>query len=143
MTISEHSLAATVRRLAARPQGVHCSDPALAGWSTDLYATTAYKLALRGEIHRAKISHRNVRYYTDKAEALRCEQRAASMRKTGFVSDRQTLDHRVRAWGDAKMVITDKTVFTQCPSYTPRFQAVELPGIAGGNQRGRVLREGL
>lgn len=37
----------------------------------------------------------------------------------------------------AKVVITSQTKVTICPPWKPRFQAVELPHIHSGNQRGR------
>lgn len=39
---------------------------------------------------------------------------------------------------DAKVVMTPQTKVTICPPWHPRFQAVDLPGIHAGNQRGRI-----
>lgn len=130
-------------KLAARECGVATSDLELKGYTTTQVGQQANRMVEAGRLFKAKFTHRSVRWYTD---AGRAEHAVANHVK----SSRQVGGNRVnvdrlddyrsfkRMAAAGEMVITEKTIFTQCPNYVPRFQAVDLPGLYAGNQRGRV-----
>jgi hypothetical protein len=132
-------LTAVILRLAATGPGCHSSDPALNGWTTQQVCVRAGKLIDDGRLHRVKFAHRNVRYYATKAQVDHVLKNLRVTSKAPAIHRQDQAEARNRAdWANAEMVITDKTVFTQCPGYQPRFQEIELPRFYGGNQRGRV-----
>jgi hypothetical protein len=131
--------------LAKRECGVASGDPALEGYTTAQIGQRGNQLVADGLLFRAKFSHRCVRFYTDMARA----QKAVENRKRGremmgekrVHKDRVSDNYYKQKLAALDMVITDKTVFTQCPNYAPRFAEIDLPKIYGGNQRGRVVPE--
>lgn len=139
-------LSAALRRLAARPQGVASSDPELAIWTIDRICNTGNTLVAKGELFKAKLGHKTVRFYASKVEAERVLQAAAKTRRLDGPDQGKPAHDQLRTrsaeWQAAEPRITPNTKVTFCPSYTPRFQAVDVPGIFGGNQRGRVVSHG-
>lgn len=115
-----------IRKLAARPQGMCSAD--IHEHSTARVGNTAIKMAARGELHRVKLSHFQVRWFTDplKADALRERVRL------GVNSYR--VDHRKEApWPDDAPVVTPDHVKVQyLPSFTPRYVESVFPFVHGG-----------
>jgi hypothetical protein len=137
---------AALRRLAARPQGVASSDPELASWTIDRICNTGNTLVAKGELFKAKLGHKTVRFYADKREAERVLKAAAKTRRLDGPDQGRPAHDQLRTrsaeWQAAEPRITPTTKVTLCPSYQSRFQAVVTPGIFGGNQRGRVVGHG-
>lgn len=109
----------------------------LVGVSDKAVYNRCRELEKAGQLHRAKISHRVVRWY-DSAE------------RAQTAMDRQHVDRSrvvaVACSGKPRMldqrsdgIITERTKFTVCPSHPPRFQGV-TGAVQFGLQRGRVTR---
>lgn len=126
-------------RLAARPAGVTTSHSEFADYTTVQVGNLANKLVAAGRLFRVKTGHKSVTFYANQADAERVQ--------AGRLFRQQPPKPAPKAAGAAHfagdMVITEKTKFTICPAWEPRFQATEILRVYGGNQRGRVLREAV
>lgn len=135
-------LTSLIVKLATRECGCHSSNQELRDYTTSEVCNAANKLVTRGVLFKAKLAHKEARYYADQARAQQVERNAAFSRKVPRFGKAAAAQHRHTQrldWLDADMVVTPDTVFTQCPNYSPRFQAVDTPNVYGGNQRGRVV----
>lgn len=126
-----------IRALAAREYGMTTND--VPGYTTTQVGTACFKLAARGVLHRVKLAHRSVRYFADPglADALRERVRSGLW---GHKGQRPGPIGSAPWPADAPAVETERTVYTVCPTFEPRFAEQTLP-IYGGNQRGRVMQE--
>lgn len=141
--MSDVGLGPLLMKLAHRECGVASDDPALIAFSTAQVGQRANRLVADGHLFKAKFSHRSVRWFGSLTRAAQAERNNEVTKKAGlfgkpFIESRRHMPGAARQDGD--MIITEKTIFTQCPGHTPRFQ--EMAVVArGGNQRGRVLQE--
>lgn len=129
-----------IRRMAGRMTGLGTDE--VIGYDRGPVGRLCNKLAARGELHRAKLGHKEVRFFTNpvfrdafmmEVEAARKEQ-AAAMHAAALADD-----GRRAPWpDDAPVVVPDHVIVVRCPSFEPRFEAFEPQGLYGGNQRGRV-----
>ena len=138
--MADVGLTPILMRLAATPAGCHSSHPDLAPFTPQQIGNQAKKLVHDGKLHLAKISHRNVRYFTDKALAEQCERNAK------ITSRAPKFGHADNALRKREMTVEPGVTyspdfkFTACPGWQPMFQAFDMPvSVYGGNQRGRVL----
>ncbi len=135
------ALTTLIVRLAAREVGCHSSNQELRNYTAGQIGGAASKLIARGVLFKAKVSHKDVRYYTSMERAAQVERNAAFTKKTGKFGRAAAAEHRHTSradWVGADMVVTPNTVFTQCPNWAPRFESIDTPNVYGGNQRGRV-----
>jgi hypothetical protein len=128
-----------IRRAASRKVGMLTSD--IADFTVHQVGLACFKMAAKGELHKVKLGRRAVRFFTDPllADALRERVRTeqARLAHLGVSSAAPS----AKAWPEgAEAVITEKTVFTQCPSFTPQHAGLcgNADHVYGGNQRGRV-----
>jgi hypothetical protein len=110
-----------VQLLASRDGGVSVSE--VSGYTAKQVRAAIWVLKQAGAVHTAKLSHRSVRYFTDKNVAQACEAKnrraTATDRPVSHVGKRNTVTHKSqRAWWpeDAPMVFTDATKITIAPS---------------------------
>lgn len=119
------SAAATIRQyvqlLASRDTGVSVSE--VSGYTAKQVRAAIWLLKQAGAVHVAKLSHRNVRYFTDKQAAQAYERRhrqaASHAQAVNHTGKKITMIHKSqRAWwpADAPMVFTDATKITVAPS---------------------------
>lgn len=143
------SIRLIVMELAARPGGMRNEDAA--GMRTDLARITTKtansmtsKLVERGLLFRAAVKRGYTRYFTDRAarDAYLLEN---GLKPAPLVENKPkhqraltVVPHRMRAhWAADEPVDYSHAVVTQCPNFTPRYEAVSYPGILGC-QRGRA-----
>jgi hypothetical protein len=118
------STASTIREyvqlLASRDTGVSVSE--VSGYTAKQVRTAIWVLKQAGAVHVAKLSHRSVRYFTDKQVAQAYERRHRQATSGGHavnhVGKKITMIHKSqRAWWDAEvpMVFTDATKITVAP----------------------------
>lgn len=96
-----------ILKLASRPQGFKASTHPI---NPRDYYTVCHRMCKAGELFAVKESHRHVTFYTDKrmAEALKPIRHASQV----SIKPRQNAE-----WSkDEPGIITDKTIFTKCPS---------------------------
>jgi hypothetical protein len=133
-------------RLAARPDGMHVSE--IQGEKERLRANTLIgKLVRRGVMHKGVVNRaNNVRYFSTARDRdvymARVEAQTAPTKSKGEAKVKVFLPHaglpRVIAnWPANEPVDYSHAKVTPCPNYTPRFQAVDYPGLLGC-QRGRA-----
>lgn len=137
------ALSTVILQLAARTVGVASDE--VPGHERRKVIRAVQKLVVRGKLHKYAISWRNVRYFTN--PALRDAYAKAA---NALASEREAAKRAAHArtgprapWlnspaGQVREVVTTTTRYTVCPPFTPRFEAIALPGFYGGNQRGRV-----
>lgn len=140
------SLSVVILRLAARTVGVASDE--VPGHERRKVIRAVQKLVIRGKLHKYAISWRNVRYFADPAlrdAYARAALALAAEREAGERAARaaQTRSGLRAPWLSTPPervveVVTAATVHTRCPAFTPRFEAIVLPGLYSGNQRGRV-----
>jgi hypothetical protein len=128
----------TIRKMARRTVGVRADE--VHGATTQQACVALQKLASRGEVHKLVIAHRHVRYFAHAAcrdaYLLQLQERQREVARMGVVS--KALGRRAPWTDDEPGIETEHTIYTPCPAFVPRFQAIELP-VYGGNQRGRVM----
>jgi len=118
------STASTIREyvqlLASRATGVSVSE--VSGYTAKQVRCAIWTLKIAGAVHVAKLSHRSVRYFTDKQVALAYERKHRQATSGGHavnhVGKKITMIHKSqRAWWDAQapMVFTDATKITVAP----------------------------
>lgn len=92
-------------------------------------------LAADGKLHKAKVSHRVVRWYdtAERAQAAVDMLHLDRARKVAYV-----VASTPRLLDQSPAVITEHTKVTVCPPFVPRFQTSSA--IQFGLQRGRVTR---
>lgn len=119
---NEPGLRTVLRELAQHPGGVHSSNPALARWDSSQIGKQARQLAKLGQLFSAKITRRNARYFsTAAARDAFVERYAATERRRGARVVYEAADRA--PWpADAPAVITERTRFTVCPAFVPRFR---------------------
>ena len=118
--------------MAGRPGGVSSTD--IPGLKSEDLSARCCGLVRRGVLFRAALGRGKTRYFASE-QAANAYQAANAQ-----IPDVTISQVGARAvWSkDAKEVITSKTKITICPPWQPRFQAVEIPHIHSGNQRGRT-----
>jgi len=134
-------LVALILKLAARECGCRSDDPAFAGYTSSQICNSANKQVMRGRLFKARLAHKDARYFTSK-------ERADAVTRNAEITRKMPRLHKVEAntaasregWATAEPVITKNTVFTRCPNYVPQFESFDIPNTYGGNQRGRVTR---
>ena len=109
-----------VQLLASRDTGVSVSE--VNGYTAKQVRTAIWVLKQAGAVHVARLSHRSVRYFTDKQVAQAYERKHRAATSGGHSVNRAgkkiTMIHRSqRAWwpADAPMVFTDATRITVAP----------------------------
>lgn len=131
MDIKEQILA-----LAKRPDGMQAAD--VEGFDSGYVSAKCHDMADKGLLHKVKVSHKRVRWYTDQGLAIQA-QREADARMVAEENKRIKLaGSKARFDADAKIVITSKTKITVCPPWKPRFEALGAGFILTANQSGRV-----
>lgn len=132
-----------LRKLISREGGFHSSELKGRDYTTTKILSVLKRLARQGEAFPAQLSHKHTRWYSTREAAEAALAKSRERQKQGFNSfvlgpnqNRTT----TREWQEAQPVVTDQTKVTICPPYRPRFQALEVPGLHGGLQRGRVAR---
>lgn len=118
--------------LAARTTGV--SSDEVPGLEAKDAGNRFAQLHRRGLLHKVVLGHKSRRFFTTTAArdvwVREHEAKQASARER-----LKCMPDRVgkAQWGpDDEAVITERTVFTACPNYTPRFQAHTLPFVHNG-----------
>lgn len=135
-----------ILNLARRPEGVHMTDFQVCT-PTYIYGLCR-KLAEEGLLIKTPLFGKYTRYFANQSDADAAKQlyakdtqpkpeAAPKLRKSdGDAKPAQTGFRK-----DAQVVFTDRTKFTQCPSYKPRFTAIETPFVHQANQAGRVVSQ--
>ena len=105
-----------VQRLASRPDGVCVAE--VTGFSATQIRAAIWHLTQAGALHRARLAHKVVRYFTDAQRAAEYERlhRRAPASPATTMGQRNNPTHKsMRAWWpeDAPMVITEKTKITR------------------------------
>jgi hypothetical protein len=108
------TIAATLIRLAARPEGVCSSD--VPGTSRQVALTVAMRLVGRGELFLARITRRESRFYTRIGAAASAE-REHSMPSVQVAP--------VKALTAAEVITPEGVKFTICPTPPQRFTALD------------------
>jgi hypothetical protein len=137
--VTKPGITALLRELCKRPQGVTTDDPAFGGVAFETIGNAITKLVRRGEIFRAKVSHKNVRYFNTADRAKAFLERASAAKQIIINPARSRMPP---GWDEAQPTRTDKTIFTVCKPWQPRYREIETPGLPqtfGGLQRGRVF----
>lgn len=108
MTETREAFRATLMQLASRPAGFSATEIADKRESRAAWAACE-RMVRDGTLHRVKYSPRDIRYYSDKrvADTLQPTAKPAIVLKPR---------EKARWDPDEPGIITDKTVFTQCPS---------------------------
>lgn len=120
-----------ILELAARPDGIGSAD--IPGILSSHLSARCCKMAREGVLFRAAKGRGTTRYFTSAEAAAKYDEKTSA----AAVTISQITARAV--WSkDAKTVITESTKVTICQPWQPRFQAVELPHIHSGNQRGRA-----
>jgi hypothetical protein len=144
MLVYEQGPTDVLRQLALEPQGFDSTASGLKPWTTYQIGQACERLRVQGELVKVKLSHKVVRFFGSqehlnawvKTRDLATGQKAAAASVTALSAIRA----RAPAdWAGVEGAITNATVRTFGPNYTPRFQSVELGHIHSGCQRGRVL----
>ena len=122
-----------LRELAQHPDGVHSSHPELAQWDTSKIGTQARRLVQMGQLFSVKVAHKDVRYLATAAGrdafVLAQESRALCAGRKALL---MPVTGRAPWPADAEPVVTERTVYTVCPSHAPRFQEHVIPFVHGG-----------
>lgn len=134
------SITQAVRRLASRTVGVASDE--VGGHTVHAVNRVCQKLVVAGHLHRAKTGPHSVRYFSNPvfrdAYMLHVDQENRE-RTAAARAARANGMHRA-PWADGTPAIVPAHVQVQvCPPFELRFESVELPGLYGGNQRGRML----
>lgn len=108
----------------------------LVGRSHNTVANRCEVLAAAGKLHKAKISHRVVRWY-DTAERAQAAMDKAHVDRSRMVAYASASKPRMLDQSSEGRITPD-TKYTVCPSHPPRYQA--MGAIEFGLQRGRVTR---
>lgn len=118
-------------QMAGRQGGIGSTD--IPGLKSEDLSARCCGLVRRGILFRGGSGRGKIRYFAT-AEAARAHDIENTKAPEVTISQRSA--HA--SWSkDAKVVITSSTKVTICPPWQPRFQAVDLPHIHSGNQRGR------
>lgn len=143
------SIRLIIMELAARPGGMRNEDAA--GMRTDNARITTKtansmtsKLVERGILFRAAVKRGYTRYF-DTAAARDAYLLENGIKPAPAVAPKAKVErkftaipHRIRAhWAPDEPVDYSRAVVTQCPNFTPRYEAVSYPGLLGC-QRGRA-----
>lgn len=132
-----------LRKLISRDDGFRSSELKGRDYTTTKILSVLKRLARQGEAFPVQLSHKNTRWYATQAAADAALAKSRERQKQGFTSfdyGHARLRTSSREWQEAQPVITPDTKISICQGYTPRFQALEMPGLHGGLQRGRVVR---
>ncbi len=121
--------------LAARPEGIKSCD--IPGMTMADVSTLCCTFVNRGLLYRAGAGRGKVRYFSTAKAALEFD---AATIKAG-VKTSPNPHSRATFSKNAETVFPPGYKVTPCPSYKPRFEAVELPFVFAGNSRGRVASE--
>jgi hypothetical protein len=100
-----------------------------------------WKMAAAGQLHRLKISAREVRFFTQVGlrDAMQ-RQLAAQELEVKAETPAWPEPRSVSPWpANMEAVVPSHVTVQVCPGYRPRCTEVELPRTYGGNQRGRVM----
>lgn len=125
------TVSAQILELASRPEGI--SSRCMQGMATEDLSARCCWMVKEGRLYRGGLGRGHVRYFTDEAAA-----KAYGAKQQPTLPTRPLPKLNAGFAKDAKVVITSDTKVTICPSYKPRFEARDLPGVMGANQRGRV-----
>jgi hypothetical protein len=144
--MSHIGLSDLLRVLSRRPEGFGSADAELQGYTAAAVGTAARRMIMQGEMFRCRISAKNARFFDDatRAAAYGDEKRKALEARANAKSVAVANLQAIRApagWAEIEGQVTENTVRTYGPNYTPRFQAVEFGHIYSGCQRGRVLSQ--
>lgn len=127
-----------ILRLASRECGVASNDDAFAQFTVAQVGQRANQLVTQGTLHRARLSHRSVRWYTSKERAAKVEaNRRATTNLGGPIRKEHEPTHEF-ADGELRYAASFKGI-QYCPSHLPTLSEMDLGRVFGGNQRGRVL----
>lgn len=123
-----------VQRLASRPSGV-CSAE-VTGFSATQVRAAIWHLMQAGALHRAKLAHKVVRYFTDAQLAAQYERlhRRAPATPVTSMGQRNNPTHKsLRAWwpADAPMVITEHTKITVAKPLPQPIRTNTHSGLGG------------
>jgi hypothetical protein len=135
-----HDIRSQILTLAARPNGMHSSD--LPSFASGYLSARCYDLMGEGLIFRAQLAHRHTRYFTDKEAADRAQAQSGYSRMRKMESKTTTtLAPRAQSFTKgAEVVYTDKTKFTACPGFKPRFESMAPAFVHSAVQSGRITR---
>lgn len=131
-----------LRKRLADPNGVRSTEIDSHAYPTTKILVYLKRLARQGEAFPVFFGHKNTRWYGTQEAADKALAKIRERQKQGFNSFVLAPQARTssREWQEAQPVITSETKVTVGPAYRPRFQALEVPGLHGGLQRGRVAR---
>jgi hypothetical protein len=127
-------LRATLCTLALQPEGVHSSHRELAGYSVSSIGLQGRILVAKGTLFSAQITPREARYFATAAN--RDKYAAGHTRRRPVALTIRKVMSRAPWCGtdqeDCEPVYTDTTVYTPCPSFTPRNAEQTFAFVHGG-----------
>jgi len=118
--------------MAGRQGGIASTD--MPGLKSEDLSARCCGLVRRGILFRGGSGRGKIRYFATE-EAAKAHDAENTHVPDVTISQRSAHANFSK---NAQVVITSKTKVTICPPWHPRFQAVELPHIHSGNQRGRA-----
>lgn len=133
----------SVMRLAARTTGMATDE--VHGQLRQSVCAACVKLVLRGKLHKLKLSHRHVRYFTNPmardAYALHIQQQQAERIKRGLAEPGYGFKAQ---WENDEAIVPAGLVVQVCPPFNPQYAGhTGAVNVFGGNQRGRMVPEHL
>lgn len=118
-------------------RGAVSSDSVFAAYTASQVGNTAGKMVPRGQVFRAKISHKVVIYF-DTAKRAREAEAAAALKNAEPAVKIGAAKQTTQAWRDQVAHRPPGLKVMVIPTPPPRFCAIEVKGIHGALQRGRV-----
>ena len=134
MDIKEQILA-----LAKRPDGMQAAD--VEGFDSGYVSAKCHDMAAKGLLHKVKVSHKRVRWYTDQGLAIQAQREADARIAAEEEKRNRQAGSKSYFDADANTVINSKTKITMCPPWKPRFEALGVGFILTANQSGRARLE--
>lgn len=121
-----------LRELAQHPGGVHSSNVQLSQWDTTQIGTQARKLVQMGQLFSAKLGHRDARYFSTAAARDAFVVAHTAKPKVWRKAPLWSAGGSAPWPADAPAVETERTIYTTCPAFVPRFQEHVIPFVHGG-----------
>lgn len=138
-----------ILELARRPVGVHMTD--FPGCTPTYIYGLCRKLTDEGLLIKTPLFGKYTRYFANQADADAAKLKHAQAREEKKAeaapgpalrkSDGEARPAQTGFRKDAKVVFTDRTKFTACPGYKPRFQTIETGFVHTALQSGRVTAQ--
>lgn len=121
----------TILSMARRTTGVRADE--VHGLTIRQVFNAITKLHAAGKLFRAKVSHKNVRFFA--YESMR-DQFLEQVKLAAYQAKREAMFHAQDGkapWAaDAPAVTPDHVQIQYCPAYEPRFREHVLPFVHGG-----------